>query len=65
MGINTVIINIMLKDLTKEELTNSIEELESKYKKLLKLAKKLGDEMDYLHDEYIKIQEELRRRNNE
>ena len=49
----------MLSNLTEKELNDLIAELENKYQKLLKLAKKLAEEMDGLHDKYIEVQKEL------
>jgi len=52
----------MLEKLNDKELSDFIKELETKYQKLLKLAKKLGQEMDELHEQYIEAQKELNKR---
>lgn len=52
----------MLSNLTEKELNDMLAELENKYQKLLKLAKKMGEEMDTLHDKYVEIQKELKNR---
>lgn len=52
----------MLENLNDKELSDFIQELETKYQKLLKLAKKLGQEMDELHEQYIEAQKELNKR---
>lgn len=52
----------MVENLTKEELSNELLDLEGKYQKLLKLAKKLAKEMDSLHDRYVEVKTELEKR---
>ena len=54
MGSNTII-----KNKTNAELGKFISECEEKYKKLLKVANKLADEMDSLSEQYKEAKKEL------
>lgn len=53
-----------INNMTNEELVNLISDMESKYGKLLKVAKKLADEMDSLHSQYTSAKSELAKRKN-
>ena len=52
----------MVTNLTNNQLSELINELEVKYQKLLKVANKLANEMDSLHDQYVEAMEELNNR---
>ena len=52
----------MFEKLSNKELNDLISELEVKYQKLLKLAKKLASEMDSIHSQYVEINKELNKR---
>ena len=56
MGSNTI------TNKTNSELSDFIAECEEKYKKLLKVAKKLADEMDNLSEQYKEAKNELMKR---
>ena len=56
MGSNSI------KDKTNAEILAFVGECEEKYKKLLKLAKKLADEMDSLSEQYKEANNEIKKR---
>ena len=51
-----------IKNKTNSELKEFINECEEKYKKLIKLANKLADEMDSLSSKYNEANEEMNKR---
>ena len=51
-----------IKNKTNAELTAFMKECDEKYKKLLKLANKLADEMDSLSEQYDAANDEMKRR---
>lgn len=51
-----------MKNKTNAELTAFMKECDEKYKKLLKLANKLADEMDSLSEQYNAANDEMKRR---
>jgi len=52
----------MIEKLTNKELKDLTQELEDKYQKILKLAKKVASELDSIHTQYVEVQKELNKR---
>jgi len=48
--------------LTNAQITARMSELDANYRKLMKVARKLADEMSSLHDEYDTLKSELNKR---